>query len=233
MKPFFIQLVLALFLSACGDSSPAKKSAPQLDDDMNLATPPEVKAEPEPAPEPESEQKEFSLNDWVAKLPKNDPRRIRYEAQIQALWKERDKTVENQVEVSEDSLETLQQRLAEEEDEGRRADLQEQIGSQHLASGNFNDAAKSYLSAIETYEKLGLGGKLGDASMDLGTVYTRWRNYAQAEIYYVQAADNLEKVHGAEHPDTVKARQLAMTSKSINAKVRRILEGRAAKEDKQ
>jgi len=233
MKPFFIPLVLALFLSACGDSSPAKKPAPQLDDDVNLATPPEMKDEAEAAPQPESEEKEFSLNDWVAKLPKKDPRLIRYEAQIEALWKERDKTVENQVEVSEDSFETLQQRLAEEQDEVRRADLQEQIGSQHLASGNFNDAAKSYLSAIETYEKLGLAGKLGEASMDLGTVYSQWRNYAQAEIYYVQAADNLEKVHGAEHPDTVKARQLAMTSKSINAKVRRILEGRAAKEEKQ
>ena len=48
-----------------------------------------------------------------------------------------------------------------------------------------------------------------------------------------KAAENLEMVHGAEHPDTVKARQLAMTSKSINAKVRRILEGRAAKEEKE
>ena len=222
-------IIPVLLLSACVESPQKKISEIKPETESVVSSIPNSDAEAESSSEPDEEafskDKELTLNDWVAKLPENDPRRIRYGSQIQALWKERDKKVENTVDEAEDSLESLQQKLAAVKDNERKADLQRQIGSKHLASRNFKDASYSYLAAIESYETLGMEGKKAKSNMDLGTVYYQWRNFAKAEIYFTQAFEYFDKAHGPDHPDTIKARQNAMTSKSINAKVQRIIAG--------
>ena len=236
MKNLFILSLVALFLGGCG----SQKESEKLDDkNTSQSSNKEAKDKP-PGTQTETSQEAnkekpdgISLESWVAQLPPNDPRRLRYQAQINNLWDARNNTVESNIEEDLEEINNLKNELAEAQDPQDVAELHRRIGSKYVAAKDYEAAAESYNTALQTYEELEDSDQLGDTYLSLGSVYVQWRNHGKAHEYFTQAADIKEESLGAEHPNVVKARNLAKVSKSINDKVQRILAERAEKEKEQ
>ena len=233
MKKKVIYSWIILFLAACGKSN--KTVDIQRDKAEKIENTPPVSSDQEEASEDDPEESEnddtkVSLDSWIAKLPATDPRRIRFEPEIIQLWKERDIQVEAEFEEASGDLATMQSQLSAATGPEEKANLQSQIGSKHLAQSNYQEAVDYYSLALSLYEELNDDENISKACMGIGTAYSKWKNFGKAEEYFSRAADLREQLLGADHPDTIKARHLAMTNKSIQSKVQRVLAERKEKE---
>lgn len=233
MKKKVLYSWIVLFLAACGESNKTadiqKGKADRIENAPPVSSDQDEASEDDPE-ESENDDPKVSLDSWIAKLPATDPRRIRYEAEINQLWKERDIQVEAVVEEASGDLETLQTQFSKATDPEEKAKLQSQIGSKHLAQSNYKDAVESYSQALKHYEELKEDENISEACMGIGTAFSKWRNFRKAEEYFSRAADLREQLLGADHSDTIKAKKLAMTNKSIQEKVQRVLAERKEKE---
>jgi len=233
MKKKVIYSWIILFLAACGKSN--KTEDIQRDKAEKIENTPPVSSQQEEPFEDDPEESDnddtkVSLDSWIAKLPATDPRRIRFEPEINQLWKERDIQVEAEFEEASGDLATMQSQLSAATGPEEKANLQSQIGSKHLAQRNYKDAVESYSQALTLYEELKNDEQITEACMGIGTAYTKWNNFSKAEEFFSRAADLREQLLGADHPKTIKARKLAMTNKSIQEKVQRVLAERKEKE---